>query len=182
MQPAACRASPQGAPLTRARPVFLPFPAFPHPFSAFLRAFSALPPHPFQHLPKFLARPFRISRIFSSHFSRSFSALSPHYFSVFSRHFQIPSAPFPHFARAFSAFPRTLAPPAARPACPFFRSCFASAQASKTVRWSRFQGGQIRSRKKSKTQGRRARAKRLRPVSGRQLPGGRVFWEMQKNA
>ena len=111
MQPAACRASPQGAPLTRARPVFLPFPAFPHPFSAFLRAFSALPPHPFQHLPKFLARPFRISRIFSSHFSRSFSALSPHYFSVFSRHFQIPSAPFPYPFRISPApFPRFPAP------------------------------------------------------------------------
>ena len=184
MQPAACRASPQGAPFTRARPVFLPFPAFPHPFSTFPCCFSPrlfcacpapffcsfhapfcisppfseflphpfrisptpflrFPPHPFQHLPKFLARPFRISRIFSSRFSRAFSAFSP---------------------ASFPRFPRTLAPPAARPASPFFRSCFASAQASKTVRWSRFQGGQIRSRKKSKTQGRRARAKHTRPA------------------
>ena len=153
MQPAACRASPQGAPFTRARPVFCPSPhsrtlflLFP---AAFLPAFSALSLHPFSALSTHLFA-------FLRHFLNSFHTLSafrprlfyasPASFSAFTQISCAPLPPFPHlffallprlfrfFPASFPRFPRTLAPPAARPACPFFRSCFASAQANKTVR------------------------------------------------
>ena len=103
MQPAACRASPQGAPFTRARPVFLPFPAFPHPFSAFLRAFSALALHPFSALSTHL---FAFFRHFLNSF-RTLSAFRPRLFyaspASFSAFTQISCAPLPHFPHLFFA-------------------------------------------------------------------------------
>ena len=92
MQPAACRASPQGAPFTRARPVFLPFPAFPHPFSAFpLHSFSALSTHLFAFLRHFL----NSFRTLSAFRPRLFYA-SPASFSAFTQISCAPLPPFPH--------------------------------------------------------------------------------------
>ena len=198
MQPAACRASPQGAPFTRARPVFLPFPAFPHPFSAFpLHSFSALSTHLFAFLRHFLnsfrtLSAFRPRLFYAS--PASFSAFTqiscaplppfPHlFFALLPLLFRASPAPFfcfspaiseflPHPFRTLSAFrprlfrvsPAPLRLPQPGPHALFSAPVLLAPKPIKPCDRAVFGGGQIRSRKKSKTQGRRARAKRLRPA------------------